>query len=185
MDIRRQLQNGVSLQQAGRLAEAEQVYRQLLAEQPACADALHLLAAIATQRGRSDEAVALIRRAIQISPGNPFFHGSLGNALQDMRDFDGAIAAFERAIQLKPDLGGAHNNLGNVLRDTGRLDEAIASFREGIRLRPGYALGHSNLLVMLHYHPKWDGLRLLQEHQQWDQQHARAFSGAIKPHLSA
>jgi protein O-GlcNAc transferase len=182
VDVRRRIQGAIALQQAGRLAEAEQIYFQVLAEQPECADALHLLGMIATQRRRGSDARELIQRAIEISPHNAFYHGSLGNALQDARDFDGAIAAYQRAIQLKPDLAEAHNNLGNVLRDTGRMDEAIASFREAIRLRPHHTAAHSNLLAMLHYHPRLDGARLLDEHRKWDQQHAQTFQSAGKPH---
>jgi len=43
--------------QAGRLAQAETLYRQILEEQPNHADALHLLGVIACQAGRYELAV--------------------------------------------------------------------------------------------------------------------------------
>ncbi len=54
--------------QAGRLADAEALYRQILSEQPNDLDALHLLGVIAYQTGRNDVAVDLIRRAIDLDP---------------------------------------------------------------------------------------------------------------------
>src|ERR1700728_3768483 len=176
------MQSGIVHQQAGRLAEAERIYRQVLAEHPDCADALHLLGVMSTQMGHPIEGVGLLRRAIQISPGNPFFYGSLGNALQDLRDLDGAIEAFRRAIQIRPNLAEAYNNFGNLLRDTGRLDDAIASFREAIRLRPDHVHAHSNLLAALHYHPRLDARELLEEHRKWDRQHAKELGKLIEPH---
>ena len=43
--------------QSGRLAEAEALYRQILALEPRHAEALHLLGVIAHQTGRNDVAV--------------------------------------------------------------------------------------------------------------------------------
>src|SRR5689334_491639 len=50
--------------QSGRFAEAEGIYRQILAVEPNHADALHLLGALAAQVGRPEVAVELIRHAI-------------------------------------------------------------------------------------------------------------------------
>jgi Tfp pilus assembly protein PilF len=49
---------------AGRLREAEQLYRQILAQQPRHDGALHYLSVIAQHAGRSEIAVDLIRQAL-------------------------------------------------------------------------------------------------------------------------
>ena len=49
---------------AARFAEAEALYRQILAVEPRHPDALHLLGVIAHQVGRNDIAIDLIRQAI-------------------------------------------------------------------------------------------------------------------------
>ena len=59
--------------QAGRLPEAEQLYRQILALEPRHADSLHLLGVLAQQVGRHDIALELIGRAIATRGGVPFF----------------------------------------------------------------------------------------------------------------
>ena len=68
--------------QAGRLAEAEALYRQILAVEPQHADALHLLGVLAHQVGRDDLAVEMIRQAITLAPENPAAHSNLGAVLK-------------------------------------------------------------------------------------------------------
>jgi len=131
--------------EAGRLHEAEQLYRQILTQQPAHVDAMHLLGVIAHQAGRNDIAVDLIRQAIALNPNYAEAHSNLGQALTDQGQLDEAIAVFRRAIALNPELPEAHNNLGNVLRAKDQLDEALAACEQAIKLRPGYAEAHSNL----------------------------------------
>ncbi len=67
MTIQQAYASAVQHHQAGRLQQAEQIYRQILAQQPARADALHLLGLIAYQVGRHEAAVDLIRPAWRIS----------------------------------------------------------------------------------------------------------------------
>ena len=81
MTLAQQLQSGLSRHQAGRLAEAEEIYRQVLAQQPNQADALHLLGVLAKQTGRLDAAVDLIRQAIALKPDLAGAHYNLANAL--------------------------------------------------------------------------------------------------------
>src|SRR6478672_1225612 len=68
----------VTHHQAGRLAQAEPLYRQVLAIQPHHADALHMLGALAAQVEKYDAAIDLIERAVVLNPGNAVFHGNLG-----------------------------------------------------------------------------------------------------------
>jgi len=145
MTLQQQLESGLSHHQAGRLAEAERIYRQILAHQPDHADALHLLGTLALQAGRLDEAVELIRRAIAICSTNAFYHSNLGKALKAAGQLDEAIASYRQAIRLKPDLAEVHSNLGIALKDNKQLGEAIASYGRAIRLKPDLAEAHNNL----------------------------------------
>ena len=133
------------LHQAGRLAEAEPLYRQALALDPNHVHALHYLGALAHQAGRSDIAADLIGRAVALDVRSPNAHNSLGAALKALGRADEAAAAHRRAIALKPDFAVAHNNLAAALQDQGRLDEAIAACRRAIALQPDLAMAHLNL----------------------------------------
>jgi len=131
--------------QAGRLKEAEQLYMQVLAEQPDHPDALHLRGVVAAQTGRQAVAVDLLRQAIALRPGFAEAYNNLGNALQAQGQVEQAVAAFRQALVLKPNFPDAYYNLGNGLKDQGQLEQAIAAYRQAIALKPTYAQAHSNL----------------------------------------
>jgi predicted O-linked N-acetylglucosamine transferase (SPINDLY family) len=131
--------------QAGELEQAENLYRQILAEAPGHGGALHHLGVIALQRGRPDAALELIRQAIAIEPGNANAYSNLGNALRKSGEREQAIAAYRTAIGLKPDFAEAFGNLGVTLAEQNRLEEAIAAYRQAIALRPNFAKTHHDL----------------------------------------
>jgi len=136
--------------QAGRLHEAERLYRQILVQQPEHADAMHLLGLIAHEVGRNDVAVDLIRQAIALNPNYAEAHSNLGIALKDKGQLDEAIAACRQAIALRPNLSEAHGNLAIALRNQGQLDEAIAACRRAIQIKPDDAQVHCwNLAILL------------------------------------
>jgi Tfp pilus assembly protein PilF len=66
--------------QAGRLAEAEALYRQALAKDPDNVDAWHFLGVIALQRGDAAQAVQLISNALSRNASNAAACNNLGNA---------------------------------------------------------------------------------------------------------
>ena len=135
--------------QAGRRAEAEAIYRQILALEPNHSDALHLLGIIARQAGRNAVAIELFRKAITLHPNAPAYHYNLGNALRHEGRLDEAIAAFHRVIDIQPDHLDAHNNLGVALRERGRLDDAVCACRRAIEIQPGRAEAYNNLGAVL------------------------------------
>jgi Tfp pilus assembly protein PilF len=84
--------------QAGRLAEAEQLYRQILAQQPGHTDALLNLGVIANQVGQNDLAADLLRQAIALKPDYAEAHNNLGIAMRGKGHLDDAIAAFAKPL---------------------------------------------------------------------------------------
>jgi protein O-GlcNAc transferase len=134
---------------AGQLAQAEQIYRGILAREPKNADALHLLGILANQIGRHQEAFDLISQAIAIKP-NAKFYFNLSYTLLPLNDTERAMAALRKAVALEPNWAGAHGNLGTVLQISGKLDEAITRFEKSISLEPKefhwrYSLGRAYL----------------------------------------
>jgi protein O-GlcNAc transferase len=145
MTLEQQLQTGLSYQQSGRFAEAEKIYREVLALQPNHPDALHLLGMLAGQMGRLDVAEDLLQRAIQRNPDSAQAHNNLGFVLAGKGRREEAIASYQRAVGIKPDLAEAQSNLGAALSGAGRPSEAIAAYRQVIRLKPEFAEAHNNL----------------------------------------
>ena len=134
---------------AGRLGDAEAIYRQILAWAPNHADALHWLGVIALQVGQLEAAADFIQRAIAANAGVAAYHSNLGVALTALGRCEEAIASLRRALELQPAFADAHYNLGNALRNHGRPREAVAAYREAIRVQPNFADAYSNLGVAL------------------------------------
>jgi tetratricopeptide (TPR) repeat protein len=148
MTIEQAMEQAVAHHQAGRMPQAESIYRQILATQPNHADALHLLGVVAAQSGRHEIAHELIRQAIAIRPNVADYYGNLGRVLAALNRPDEAIATFRQALSLRPDYPEALKNLGNALKSRGRVDEAIECYERAIKLKPdffeaGYDLGNA------------------------------------------
>jgi protein O-GlcNAc transferase len=122
--------------QAGRLLQAEAIYRQILQAQPDDADALHLLGVIAHQRGEHEDAVTRIRHAIRINPRVAEYHNNLGEALRALGQLPAATTAYQEALRLRADFADAHNNLGLALHQQGELVRAAMSFQRAVALKP-------------------------------------------------
>jgi predicted O-linked N-acetylglucosamine transferase (SPINDLY family) len=124
---------------AGRLAEAETIYRQVLDQVPNHGDALQLLGLLAGQSGRTDVAIDLLERAIALEPTIAEHHCNLGEFHLRAGRWDPAIAAFGRSIALKPGLAQAHAGLARALKARGRGGEALAALARAVELAPGDA----------------------------------------------
>jgi tetratricopeptide (TPR) repeat protein len=145
LTIDQAMQLALGHHKAGSVADAENIYRQVLARQPDNPEALHLLGVLSHQTGRLDAGIELIQRAIAISPTSAHYHNNLGSALHDKGLSSEAVAACRQAVHLKPDYPEAYYNLGIALRDTGQLDEAVAAYRKAIQFKPNYAAAENNL----------------------------------------
>jgi Flp pilus assembly protein TadD len=144
-EMQRAMVQGLEFHKAGRLAEAEAIYRQVLAADPNNADALNLLGTLTLQCGQAETAVVLIRRAIALRPNTPNYFNSLGVALDHLGQLDAAIQAYQSGIALDPNATDSINNLGNVMMKQHRLTEAVSCFETCVRLRPNAAETHFHL----------------------------------------
>ena len=139
------LAQALELHRSGRLDDAAAIYQRILAEDPAQADAAHLLGLVRFRYNDFDAAIRLIRGAIDRHPDNPIYQGNLGNVLRDAGQPSGAVAAYRRALELDPGFAEIHNNLGYLLHLEGKIAEAIAHYRRAIAMRPANFRAHYNL----------------------------------------
>lgn len=133
----------VALYQAGHYPQLEQAARLLLEKYPESAFAASVLGTALQLQGK--DALAVLRRTVELAPHDAEAHSSLGNALQGARQYQAAIASYQQALALQPEFAEAHSNLGGALQALGQLAEAADSYRRAIAARPGYALAHFNL----------------------------------------
>ena len=139
----------VAHHQAGRLQQAADLYRQVLAKQPRHADSLHLLGLVAYKTGHLDEAAGLIADAFEQDSTKAPYCFNLGVVLQKQGKLDEAADAYGRAVKLSPAHVEAQSNLGNVLLEQGKLDQAAAAYQQALRLNPNSAEAHNNRGVAL------------------------------------
>jgi protein O-GlcNAc transferase len=141
---------------AGRVTEAEMIYRQILAAEPRHAEALHLLGVLAGDRGDYAAAITSIKKAIAVDAKNHSYHANLGR-MYSYRDKPAlAEACYRRALALKADCAH-YDALGNVLRGQNKFVEAADNYRRALALNPDYALAHrdlGDLLQLQEYYPK-------------------------------
>lgn len=140
-----ELQEGLRLHQASLFTEAEQCYKNVLAEQKNNADALNLLGVLCHQTGRSQDGGALIQRALQIKPDHFDAATNLGNILSELGHIDNAMGCYEHALKIQPDHAIAHCNYGALLSRLSRHEEAIAHLRQALANQPGYTEARFNL----------------------------------------
>src|SRR5262245_36581570 len=97
--------------QAGRPADAERGYQQVLAAVPQFAPAWQMLGIAAFQQQRYEQAVDALRKAVELGMGVDA-QINLGEALRALNRHEEAIAAYQAAIKANPDNPTAHANLG-------------------------------------------------------------------------
>jgi len=131
--------------QAGRLEQAEQIYREILQANPQHPDAMHLLGVIAHQAGNHEAAVDLIRRAVVLKPDVADYHNNLAAACQALGRLDEAVAGYELAVRLRPDYVEALTNLGRALQEQEKFEEAVAARQKALQINPNYLEAHKSL----------------------------------------
>lgn len=138
------LQQAVTLQQNGALAEAEEMYRELLAVRPRHFDALQLLGALMLQQGRLEEGAAQLQRALEIDAKQPALHSNLSYALNALQRPTEALASANRALALQPRFADALNNHGTALASLERPHDALTSFDKALEVAPQMASAWNN-----------------------------------------
>ena len=147
------LRAAVAQQKAGRLDEAEALYRKILDGKPGDEIRAHLAELVTDLReavehhkaGRLDEAEAFYRKLIDAVPNHPrasYYLGLIETARGRPERGVELIGQAFPALARSPEV---HVDLGHALRLAGKREEAVESYRRAIALKPDYALAHSCL----------------------------------------
>lgn len=136
LTLQKALELALQHHRAGRAADAEAVYNQVLAREPGNLSALQLLARLYYETGRHPQAAQALRRAIAVQPGNAELHSNLGSVLGGLGRLDEAEAAIRQSLALRPGSADTYGNLGNIQLARGAADDAINSYRRALTLKP-------------------------------------------------
>ena len=118
----------LSLHQSGRLAEAENLYRTLLAAAPQDAQIATHLGVLRAQRGALEEGALLLAEVVRRAPREAMAWFHLGTVYAAMGKAAEAFAAFEGALAASPARPDFLFALGNAAFQLGRYDDAVAAY---------------------------------------------------------
>jgi len=116
---------------------AEKEYKRAIELNPRYATAHQWYGGYLSVMGRSNEAIAERKRALELEPLSLIINFELGLAFYYHRDYDQAIEQFQKTLELDQNFPTAHNFLPAAYEQKGRYSEAIAEFKKAIPLTAG------------------------------------------------
>jgi predicted O-linked N-acetylglucosamine transferase (SPINDLY family) len=135
--------------EAGDVAGAESLYRDLVEQQPDHVEASTALGSLLDDLGRVDEAEAVFRRLVDGNAPPASAYCNLGAILFKQGRATEALEALQRAVSMQPNYAIALDNLGATLAMLGRHDEAEQSIRAALAIDERNASAHNNLGTLL------------------------------------
>lgn len=120
-------------QDAGRSTDAEKLLRQMLANEPSNPSVLNHLGYLLANRGEQlDEAVALVKKALDAKPDQPEFLDSLGWAYYKRGELNDAVKYLSAAAARLPENSEVLDHLGDAYAKRGSMQEAIAAWTKAL-----------------------------------------------------
>jgi tetratricopeptide (TPR) repeat protein len=125
--------------------ESESLWRYTLARTSNNAMAELNLGEALHKKGRVDEAIAHLEKAVEIQPGYATNHGALGIALLTKGRRDEARAHLRKSLELNPEQAPVHSSLGVALLELGQPEESLAHLQKAVEIDPNDSDAHYNL----------------------------------------
>ena len=142
--VERLVGEGVQALRGGRIAQAHDLARDLLARYPRNPDALELFGMTLLAQNKASEAIEPLRDAARVRPG-AIVEMHLGQALRQSGRIEEALKGLQQASERHPPLSHAFFELGTLLYEKRRVAEAEAVLTRGIAVAPAgqlsFALG--------------------------------------------
>ena len=132
MDAAKEINNGIALHQAGRLAEAMAIYRRVIEAQPNNPNAHHLLGLALHQSGKDDEAIPHFEAAIAQYPSETYY-ANFAELWRRKQKWESAIYCYERVLERTPKDVVIRYLLGEAQIKSDKFEEALASFRQCVK----------------------------------------------------
>ena len=147
-DLEQYLMKGVQCYEAGRLDEAEKIFKEVIAQIPECADAHNLLGIVYAGHKKFTDALVNFKEAVRLNPNNAAYNSNLGNALQDNGELNESMPYYVKAIELQSDFADAYYNLSNSLRKLQRFPESFQYLNKAKSLNPKYLKCYINAALI-------------------------------------
>ena len=95
--------------------------------------------------GRFEEAIDMLKRAVQADPQDLPNHNLLGFCYYKIKQHEEAVCCFQHAVEIDPGSAIDWANLGSNLRDLGRSAEAISMYEKALALDPSIGFARASL----------------------------------------
>ena len=150
------LHDALALHQQNRLAEAEGLYRQLLAAEPGNFEAWHRLAMLYYQQQRGADALAAVEAALKLNPASAEARMLQGVLLQAEGRRGEARDAFQAVTSLRPGEAQGWYNLGLIQNHLKDFPAAVVAFDQALALRPSAEAWYNRGIALqeLRRHPE-------------------------------
>ncbi|MCC6511926.1 MAG: tetratricopeptide repeat protein [Pirellulaceae bacterium] len=146
--LEQELLRGWALHQQKKFAEAEGIYRRVIAQAKDNANAWCYLGIALHDQRQFEQSIAAYRQALMLQPNFPVALNNLGNSLRYTSEIDEADRCFEQAIQQKPDYLNAYKNRGTLHVWTGDIARGLHWYEQALKINPNEAELHRNLGVI-------------------------------------
>jgi tetratricopeptide (TPR) repeat protein len=103
---------------------------------PLRAGAFINLGAVYNRLEKLDDAIAALRKGIQLDTGRAEGYYNLGVVYRQRNQLDMAIQAYREATRINPRMADAHYNLANIYLEKEQFPMALAHYRHALELRP-------------------------------------------------
>ena len=146
------MEEAIERQRTGRFAEAEALYRRVIAERPRDPVANHNFAVLTAQRGAVEDALSHFKLALEAEPGQPVYWLSYARALlasgrpaQALRLLQSGSRSGLAGAAFKALLAQAQGGRGDELAARGDVEGAIEAYRAALAIDPDFADAHFHL----------------------------------------
>jgi Flp pilus assembly protein TadD len=147
--VREKFAQGVELARAGKLDEAEALFKEILETQPGVAEVHRNLGYVYAQKKDWASAEASYQTALDLRPGDPEFVASLAQMYRDSGQEDKAAALMTQAAADNPQDAQAQFNQGIFLLDSGDSEKAAQAFEAALAADPSTSEAHYHLGTIL------------------------------------
>jgi tetratricopeptide (TPR) repeat protein len=132
----------------GRTKQAENICKAILKKQPAAHPVLHLLALAEKRRGKYQQAIKTLNKAIKLAPTTPNYWNNLGETFREAGNPDKAIDCYKKALGFRSDYAEAYCNWGATLVSKELFSQAEKLLLKAVAINPELANAHYNLGVL-------------------------------------
>ena len=169
LSVNKLLRQAQGLAKVGRIIEAKNIYKSVLAKFPKNRIANQAYQKLKSEvgvkgspnleppqdqmqelvnlynNGQFEEVLSKVKPLISLFSKQRTLFNLIGASNAALERYDAAIDSYEQAIKIDPDYVDAHMNKGSALQGKGDLDEAIESFRIALTINPDHAYAFFNL----------------------------------------